>query len=163
MKRRLLATNAPAATVLIRLIVGAVFFTEGIQKFLYSTDLGAGRFAKIGIPFPEIMGPFDGVVEIVCGALLIIGLFTRIAALLLLIDISVAIVSTKIPVLLGHEFWRFSLAKLPRYGFLAMMHEARTDLAMCFSLLFLIIVGAGKKLSFDAKLAGADIERTRLG
>jgi putative oxidoreductase len=151
--RRLLATQAPAATILIRSVVGGVFLTEGIQKFLYPGDLGAGRFAKIGIPSPGTMGPFVAGIEIVCGALLIIGLLTRLAAILLLVDISVAIVSTKIPILLGHGFWGFSLAKLPRYGLLSMLHEARTDLAMWFGLLFLLIVGAGKKWSLDAKLA----------
>ena len=107
--RRLLATQAPAATILIRIAVGGIFLTEGIQKFLYPRDLGAGRFAKIGIPAPDMMGPFVGGIEIVCGALLIIGLLTRLAAILLLIDISVAIVSTKIPILLGHGFWFFLL------------------------------------------------------
>jgi putative oxidoreductase len=153
MTHRLLATRVPAATILIRIIVGAVFFTEGIQKFLYPDDLGAGRFAKIGIPFPETMGPFVGAVEIICGALVVLGFLTRFAALLLLIDISVAIISTKIPILLGHGFWGLSLPNLPRYGFLSMMHEARTDLAMWFSLLFLLIVGAGRR-SLDAKVAG---------
>jgi putative oxidoreductase len=153
--RRLLATNAPASTILIRIVVGGVFLTEGIQKFLYPAELGTGRFAKIGIPMPETMGPFVGGIETVCGALVILGLLTRVAALLLLIDISVAIVSTKIPILLGHEFWGFSLAKLPRYGFLSMLHEARTDLAMWFGLLFLLIVGAGRKWSLDARLAVA--------
>jgi putative oxidoreductase len=150
--RRLLSTNAPAATVLIRVVVGGVFFTEGVQKFLYPAELGAGRFAKIGIPFPAVMGPFDGAVEILCGALVVLGLFTRLATLLLLIDISVAILSTKIPILLGKELWGFSLPKLPRYGFLAMMHEARTDFAMWFGLVFLLIVGAGRELSLDANL-----------
>ncbi len=98
--RRLLATQASAATILIRIVVGGIFLTEGIQKFLYPGDLGAGRFAKIGIPAADMMGPFVGGIEIVCGALLIIGLVTRVAAILLLIDISVAIVSTKIPILL---------------------------------------------------------------
>ena len=149
--RPLLATEAPASTVLIRIVVGGVFFTEGIQKFLYPTDLGAGRFAKIGIPMPETMGPFVGGIEVLCGALVILGLLTRLASILLLIDISVAIVSTKVPILLGHGFWGFSLTKLPRYGFLSMVHEARTDFAMWFGLLFLIIVGAGKKWSLDAK------------
>ena len=107
--RRLLATEAPAATILIRIVVGGIFLAEGIQKFLYPGDLGAGRFAKIGIPAPDMMGPFVGGIEIVCGALLIIGLLTRLAAILLLIDISVAIVSTKIPILLGYGFWGFSL------------------------------------------------------
>src|SRR5438094_1846649 len=153
--RPLLATEAPASTVLIRIVVGGVFFTEGIQKFLYPADLGAGRFAKIGIPMPETMGPFVGGVEILCGALVILGLLTRLASILLLIDISVAIVSTKIPILLGHGFWGFSLTKLPRYGFLSMIHEGRTDLAMWFGLLFLLIVGAGKTYSLDEKLAAA--------
>jgi uncharacterized membrane protein YphA (DoxX/SURF4 family) len=67
--RRLFVTQAPAATILVRLLAGAVFFTEGIQKFLYPADLGAGRFAKIGIPAPEIMGPFVGGLETVCGAI----------------------------------------------------------------------------------------------
>ncbi len=153
--RRLLATQAPAATILIRIVVGGIFLTEGIQKFLYPSDLGAGRFAKIGIPAPDMMGPFVGGIEIVCGALLIIGFVTRLVAILLLIDISVAIISTKISILIGHGFWAFSLTKLPRYGFLSMIHEARTDLAMWFGLLFLLTVGAGKTYSLDAKLAAA--------
>jgi putative oxidoreductase len=95
--RRFLSTSAPAATVLVRLLVGSVFLSEGIQKFLYPAELAAGRFAKIGIPAPEITGPFVGACEVICGALLIIGLLTRLVAIVLLIDISVAIVSTKIP------------------------------------------------------------------
>ena len=156
--RSLCATKAPASTVLIRIVVGGVFLTEGIQKFLYPADLGAGRFAKIGIPMPETMGPFVGGVEVLCGALVILGLLTRLASILLLIDISVAIVSTKVPILLGYGFWGFSLTKLPRYGFLSMVHEARTDFAMWFALLFLIIVGAGKKWSLDAKFVRAGSE-----
>ncbi len=111
MTRRLLSTKVPVSTVLVRLLVGSVFLFEGIQKFLYPVELAAGRFTKIGIPAPEIMGPFVGGCEIVCGALLIIGLLTRPAAVVLLIDISVAIVSTKIPVLLGHGFCGLSLSK----------------------------------------------------
>jgi putative oxidoreductase len=152
MMRRLLSTNAPAATILVRLLVGSVFLSEGIQKFLYPTELGAGRFAKIGIPVPEILGPFVGACETIGGGLLILGLITRFATLVLLIDISVAIVSTKIPILLGHGYGRFALPNLPRYGFLSMMHEARTDFSMWLGLLFLLIVGAGK-MSFDAILA----------
>jgi putative oxidoreductase len=106
--RRFLSTNAPAATVLVRLMTGSVFLSEGIQKFVYPAELAAGRFAKIGIPAPEITGPFVGACEVICGALLIIGLLTRLAAIVLLIDISLAIISTKIPVLLGHGFWSFS-------------------------------------------------------
>ena len=146
--RALFITDAPAATVLLRVMTGSVFLSEGIQKFLYPEDLAAGRFTKIGIPSPEIMGPFVGGCEVICGALLIVGFLTRVAAIVLLIDISVAIVSTKIPVLLGHGFWGFSLMKLPRYGFWSMMHEARTDFSMWLGLLFLLIVGAGR-WSFD--------------
>ena len=151
--RRLFSTNAPAATVLVRLLVGSVFLSEGIQKFLYPAELAAGRFAKIGIPAPQIVGPFVGGCEVVCGALLIVGLLTRLAAILLLIDISVAIVLTKIPILLGHGFWGFSLQRLPRYGFWSMMHEARTDFSMWLGLFFLLIAGAGRKWSLDAAIA----------
>jgi uncharacterized membrane protein YphA (DoxX/SURF4 family) len=98
------------------------------------------------------MGPFVGGVEIVCGALVLAGLLTRLTAIPLLVDISVAILSTKIPILLGYGFWTFSLAKLPRYGFLSAMHEARTDFSMLLGLAFLLLLGAGG-WSLDAWLA----------
>jgi len=79
--QRILESSEPAAVLLIRLVVGAVFLSEGIQKFLFPNDLGAGRFIKIGIPAPLIMAPFVGVIEIVCGGLIIIGLLTRLAAM----------------------------------------------------------------------------------
>jgi len=145
MKRSsLFHASAWDAVVLIRLMVGSIFLAEGIQKFLYAKELGAGRFAKIGIPFPEIMGPFVGGVEILCGALVLVGLLTRFAAVPLLVIMTVAFVSTKVPVLLGHGFWGFSLRELPRYGFLSMMHEARTDLCMWLGSLFLLLVGSGR-------------------
>src|ERR671913_1375662 len=124
---RTIATSAPASVLLIRLIVGGVFFVEGVQKFLYPAEVGAGRFAKIGIPSPDVMGPFVGVVETVCGGLILLGLLTRLAAVPLIINMLVAILSTKIPVLIGQGFWGFSLRQVPYYGFLGMMHEARTD------------------------------------
>jgi uncharacterized membrane protein YphA (DoxX/SURF4 family) len=151
-------TQAPAAVVLIRLMVGTVFCLEGIQKFLYPETLGAGRFAQIGIPVPGVMGPFVGAVETLCGALLLIGWLTRLAAIPLLINISVAILSTKIPILLGQGFWTFTLAKLPRYGFLSMMHEARTDFSMLLGLIFLLIVGASA-WSVDAMLGRGMMNR----
>ncbi len=126
--------------ILIRLAVGAVFLSEGIQKFLFPDALGVGRFAKIGIPAPDIMGPFVGVVEIGCGALLVLGLLTRLAAIPLVIDMLVAIATTKIPLLLKSGFW-------------AMAHEARTDFTMLLGCLFFLIVGAGH-WSVDAALAG---------
>lgn len=132
------------AIVIIRLLVGWVFLVEGLLKFVMAADLGSGRFASIGIPAPYIMAPFVGVIEIIGGALLIIGMFTRIAALILLINISVAILSTKIPIWLGHGYWRFTLPQLKHYGFLSMLHEARTDISMVLGLLFLLLMGAGK-------------------
>jgi uncharacterized membrane protein YphA (DoxX/SURF4 family) len=150
--RRSIETNAPGSVILIRLMVGSVFFLEGVQKFLYPNEVGAGRFAKIGIPSAELMGPFVGVVEIVCGALILLGLLTRPAAILLIINMLVAILSTKIPILLGQGFWGFSLRNLPYYGFWGFAHEARTDLAMLLGSLFLLLVGAGT-WSLDASLA----------
>ena len=148
---RTLKTDAPAATLLIRIMVGGIFFSEGIQKFLYPAELAAGRFAKIGIPSPEIMGPFVAGVEVVFGFLILIGLFTRIATIPLIFAMLVAMVSIKIPILLGHEFLGFSLRPLPRYGFWSMMHESRNDLCMILGSLFLLMVGAGRA-SLDYRL-----------
>jgi len=108
------ASSAPRSTLLIRLVVGAVFLSEGIQKFLFPQAFGIGRFVKIGIPAPETMAPFVGVVEIVCGTLVLIGLATRLAAIPLIIDIMVAIATTKLPMLRTQGFW-------------PMVHEARVD------------------------------------
>jgi uncharacterized membrane protein YphA (DoxX/SURF4 family) len=140
----LCGTSAPGWSILVRLLVGlVVFLPEGIQKLAFPQILGAGRFAAIGIPFPQIAGPFVGVVEIVCGILIILGLFTRLAALPLIVIMVVAIISTKIPILLGHEFWIFHLPKLPRYGFWSMLHEARADFTMLLGAIYLAIDGAG--------------------
>src|SRR6266699_1161454 len=137
--QRILASSAPAAVLLIRLVVGAVFLSEGIQKFLFPGDLGVGRFIKIGIPAPQVMAPFVGVIEIVCGTLIILGLLTRLATIPLIIDMLVAIATTKIPILMKSGFW-------------AMAHEARVDYAMLLSATFLLIVGAGT-MSIDMCLA----------
>jgi putative oxidoreductase len=98
--RKILATDAPAAVILIRLIVGGVFLSEGIQKFLFPDALGVGRFTKIGIPAPEIMAPFVGVCEIGCGVLFLLGLLTRLAAIPMIINMLVAISTTKVAILL---------------------------------------------------------------
>ena len=152
---RLLSTHAPAAVILIRLMVGGIFLSEGIQKFLYPAELAAGRFAKIGIPWPEVMGPFVGGVEVICGLLILLGLLTRLAAIPLIITMCVALISIKVPILLGQEFLGFSLRPLPRYGFWSMMHESRNDICMLLGSLFLLIVGAGK-WSLDYLLSRPD-------
>ncbi len=149
-RQKIVVTGAPASVILIRFVVGGIFLSEGIQKFLYPGENGVGRFVKIGIPAPEAMAPFVGVVEIVCGALILIGLLTRLAAIPLIIDMLVAILSTKIPILLGHGFWGFSLRALPYYGFWGMAHDARTDFAMLLGSIFLLINGAGG-WSLDAR------------
>ncbi|MCC7156356.1 MAG: DoxX family protein [Bryobacterales bacterium] len=152
-RTRLLDTRAPGWSILIRLLVGLVVFVpEGIQKLIIPDLLGAGRFANIGIPYPELMGPFVGIVETVCGVLIVFGLLTRVAAIPLVITMVVAIVSTKVPILLGHDFWIFHVAKLPRYGFWSMMHEARADFDMLLGAVYLLIEGGGA-WSVDAKLA----------
>ena len=149
----LFGTRAPGWSILVRLIVGlVVFFPEGIQKLIFPAILGAGRFANIGIPYPELMGPFVGLVETICGALIILGLFTRLAAVPLIIIMIVAIVSTKIPILLGHDFWIFHLSKLSRYGFWSMLHEARDDFGMLLGSIYLLVEGGGA-WSLDALLS----------
>jgi putative oxidoreductase len=149
---KLLATRTSGWSILVRFLVGlVVFLPEGIQKLAFPEILGSGRFANIGIPYPELMGPLVGVFEIACGSLIILGLFTRLAAIPLIVIMIVAIVSTKVPILLGHEFWTFHLPKLPRYGFWSMMHEARADLVMLLAALYLLIDGAGT-WSLDAIL-----------
>jgi len=145
----LLSTRAPGWPILVGLVV---FLPGGIQKLASPDVLGAGRFANIGIPYPELMGPFVGAVEIVCGTLIILWLLTRLAAIPRIIIMVGAIVSTKVPILLGHDFWIFHLPKLPRYGFWSMMHEARADFDMLLGALYLLIEGAGA-WSLDAMLA----------
>jgi uncharacterized membrane protein YphA (DoxX/SURF4 family) len=149
---RLAATGASPWTLLIRLSAGLVFLPEGIQKLVFPELLGSGRFAAIGLPYPDILGPFVGTVEIVCGALLLIGLATRLAAIPLIVTMVVAITSTKIPILLGHDWWMFHVAKLTRYGLASFLHEARTDWAMLMETVYLAIVGAGP-WSIDRGLA----------
>ncbi len=152
---KLLGTTAPRSVAIIRLMVGGIFLSEGIQKFVYPVELAAGRFAKIGIPWPELMGPFVGGVEVICGLLLLLGLFTRLAAVPLIITMCVALISIKVPILLGQEFLGFALRPLPRYGFWSMMHESRNDICMLLGSIFLLIVGAGK-WSLDYRLSRRD-------
>ncbi len=131
--------------LLLRLLVGWVFLAEGIQKFLFPAALGSGRFAKIGIPAPGFTGPFVGVVEIVCGALLILGLAATFAILPLLIDIPVAIATTKVPMLHKQGFW-------------AAMHESRTDFCMLLGLIAIACLGVGS-LSLDGIRPGGSNSR----
>jgi len=132
-------TTAPAGVFLVRLLVSSVFISEGIQKFVFPATLGFGRFARIGIPYPHISAPLVGTVEVVFGGLILLGLFTRLATIPLLAVITVAIWTTKLP--LVHQ------------GMWAAAHESRTDWSMLLCLLFLLIVGAGS-ISVDNSLRG---------
>jgi uncharacterized membrane protein YphA (DoxX/SURF4 family) len=139
--------TAPAgagANVLIRIAVGGVFLNEGLLKFLDPMANAAGRFAAIGIPAPQFFGPLVATVETGCGLLVGLGLLTQPAVLALLMEISVAILTTKLPILLGHGYLGFSLMKLKSYGVLSMVHEARTDFAMWLGLMFLLLAGPGR-------------------
>ena len=112
-------------------MVGAVFLSEGIQKFLFPEHLGAGRFEKIGIPFHEFFGSFVGTFEIVCGLLILVGLLTRLASIPLIIIMLVAIATTKAEILAQKGFWE-------------MLHGSRTDWAMLLGSIFLLIKGSGR-------------------
>lgn len=135
---QIVSSRSHWAVVFVRFIVGAVFLSEGTQKFLFPAELGVGRFIKIGIPWPEFMAPFVGIFETICGVLLILGLLTRLASIPMIINMLVAISTTKIPLLLGRGFWNFA-------------HEARVDFSMLCGCIFLLIVGAGT-FSIDSRL-----------
>jgi putative oxidoreductase len=130
MLKKLLQTDRSFTTLLIRLMVGGVFLSEGIQKFLFPAIRGAGRFEKIGLPSPDFLGSFVGTFEILSGAFILLGLFTRLAALPTLIIMMVAIYSTKIDILVSQGIWE-------------MLHAARTDWSMLLGSIFLIIRGSG--------------------
>ncbi|WP_153630462.1 DoxX family protein [Prolixibacter sp. SD074] len=136
---RALVTVHDNRAILIRLVVGLIFLSEGIQKFIFPDALGTGRFMKIGFSQPEFWAYFTAVFEIICGLLLLLGLFTRIASIPLLIIMITAFIATKWPILMHRGFW-------------AMAHEYRTDFAMTVLLIYLLLYGSGKN-SVDYRLS----------
>lgn len=138
MFQKIIQTDNTGTTFIIRLMVGSVFLSEGIQKFLFADKLGAGRFAKIGLPNPDFLGPFVGSFEIVCGTLVLLGFLTRLAAIPLLIIMIIAIVYTKAQLLTDNGFW-------------SMLHDSRTDWSMLLGSIFLISKG-GSGWSVDKKI-----------
>ncbi len=153
----LFTADAPPAAALIRLTVGLIFFSEGAGKFLYASQQGAGRFAKIGLPAPELLGPFVGATELFCGWLLLVGLVTRLAAWPLFCTMVVALLSSKVPILLGRGYFIFVHTFAPKAGLWAFLHESRTDLAMLAGTAFLMVVGSDR-FTLDARLAAPDPE-----
>jgi len=130
-------------------MAGGVFFWEGILKFVY-TNQGVGRFTKIGIPFPHETAVFVASLEICGGLLLISGLGTRLIAIPFVIEMIVAILSTKISLYLGTSPLPLPPAP-PKIGIWAVLHEIRADYAQMVTSVFLLINGPGK-WSLDAVL-----------
>ena len=126
----ILRTTTDNKIILVRLVVGLIFLTEGLQKYLFPDLLGTGRFIKIGFSDPEFWAYFTGTFEIICGALVLLGLLTRIASIPLFTVMVVAFITTKWPILVEKGFW-------------AMAHEYRTDFAMTLLLIFLFFSGSG--------------------
>jgi putative oxidoreductase len=141
--------TAPRSVLIMRVMAGGVFLSEGILKFVY-TNQGFGRFVKLGIPAPEISSSFVASLEIVGGLMLIAGLFTRAIAVPFIIEMVVAILTTKISLYLGTSPLPLPPA-LPKVGFWAVMHESRSDYAQILTSLFLLIAGPGP-WSVDALL-----------
>jgi uncharacterized membrane protein YphA (DoxX/SURF4 family) len=131
--------------ILIRVIVGLVFLTEGILKFVRPDELGWGRFAGIGLPYPQILAPLVGGTEIVAGAAVLLNFFAGDAAILLLAVMVTALVTTKLPILLGRPLGPFALVKLPHYGWWSFLHEARRDLCMIFASLA-VLIDSGQRI-----------------
>jgi len=130
MTAKIIKTDNSKTTIIIRLIVGAVFLSEGIQKFLFPAIRGAGRFEKIGLPSPEFLGSFVGSFEIVCGILILLGLFTRFASIPLITIMLVAIATTKSDIYIEKGFWE-------------VLHASRTDWSMLLGSIFLLVKGGG--------------------
>jgi len=125
--------------ILIRVIMGLMFVFEGALKFVRPEQLGAGHFAAIGLPDPQLLAPLVGGIEILGGAAMLLDFYAGDAALALLAVTVTALVTTKIPILLGRPLGPFALAPLNEYGWLSFFHEARTDLCMIFVLLAILI------------------------
>lgn len=135
------STENDKRAILIRITVGLIFLTEGIQKYLFPELLGTGRFLTIGFSHPSFWAYFTGTFEIICGTLIILGLLTRVASIPLIIIMITAFISTKIPILMHKGFWPWA-------------HEYRTDFAMTLLLIYLLIYGSGN-WSFDLKISKA--------
>ena len=141
--------DGPIATIFLRLMAGSVFLWEGILKFVYANQ-GVGRFTKLGFPFPQATANLVGMIEIVGGILLITGLLTRLIAIPFVIEMLVAILSTKISLYLGTS--PLPLPPVPpQFGFWAVLHEVRSEYAQLMTSLFLFVAGPGR-WSLDALL-----------
>jgi putative oxidoreductase len=142
-------TDGPKSILLLRLMAGAVFFWEGLLKFVY-VNQGVGRFTRLGIPFPHFTAAFIGYLEIVGGLLLLSGLLTRLIAIPFVFEMIVAMLSTRITLYLGTSPLPLPPAP-PQIGFWAVLHEVRSEYAQILMVVFLLVNGPGK-WSLDAVL-----------
>jgi len=137
---KIFSTDNDNRAILVRLTVGLIFLTEGIQKCLFPDLLGAGRFLTIGFSNPAFWAYFTATFEIICGTLVILGLAARLASIPLIIIMITAFITTKVPILVHKGVWPWA-------------HEYRTDFAMTLLLIYILIYGAGG-LSVDSKISG---------
>ena len=135
-------TDGPKSALVLRLMAGGVFLWEGILKFVYANQ-GVGRFTKLGMPFPHFTADFVGGLEIVGGLLLLSGLLTRLIAIPFIVEMIVAVLSTKITLYLGTSPLPLPPAP-PRAGMWAVLHEVRSEYAQLLTSVFLLINGPGK-------------------
>jgi putative oxidoreductase len=142
-------TDGPASVLFLRLMAGGVFLWEGVMKFVFVSQ-GVGRFTKLGIPFPHFTADFVGYLEIVGGLLLLSGLMTRLIAIPFIIEMIVAILSTKISMYLGTSPLPLPPSP-PQFGMWAVLHEVRSEYAQLLTTAFLLLNGPGK-WSLDALL-----------
>ena len=142
-------SDGPASVLFLRLMAGGVFLWEGILKFVY-VNQGVGRFTKLGMPFPHLTANFVGCLEIVGGLLLLSGLMTRLIAIPFIIEMIVAILSTKISLYLGTSPLPLPPSP-PQFGMWAVLHEVRSEYAQLLTTAFLLVNGPGK-WSLDALL-----------
>ncbi len=143
------SSDGPASVLFLRLMAGGVFLWEGILKFVY-VNQGVGRFTKLGMPFPHLTANFIGYLEIVGGLLLLSGLLTRLIAIPFIIEMIVAILSTKISLYLGTSPLPLPPSP-PQFGMWAVLHEVRSEYAQLLTTAFLLVNGPGK-WSLDALL-----------
>jgi putative oxidoreductase len=134
-------TDGPRSTLLLRLMAGGVFFWEGILKFVY-VNQGIGRFTKLGIPFPHFTATFVGYLEIFGGLLLLSGLMTRLIAIPFIIEMLVAMLSTKISMFMGTSPLPLPPSP-PQVGIWAVLHEIRSEYAQILTTIFLLVNGPG--------------------
>jgi uncharacterized membrane protein YphA (DoxX/SURF4 family) len=148
--------DGPRATIAIRLMAGSVFLWEGILKFVYENQ-GVGRFTKLGMPFPAATASFVGVLEIGGGLLLLLGLGTRLISIPFIVEMVVAVLSTKPRLFLGTS--PLPLPPVPpQIGMWAVLHEIRSEYAQLMSCVFLLATGPGP-WSLDAWLASRNERR----